>query len=216
MVSDRTELRTRHRGRSRPSERAERGRHRQRLPLPGRVHDRAGRAKDAPADRALRFLSPSGAQLRRRAGIHDRPGRGARRHHPLRHGGGRRRRASAHPLGLGADSQGFWSRGRRALRTRYLSTRLAFGRIPALCPSRVALPSPTRRRIAQAEDPAAMRRELEAQLARTRSPYPAAESFAVHDIIDPRDTRRALSEWVEWIQPALETLKGPTRFTMRP
>ena len=57
-----------------------------------------------------------------------------------------------------------------------------------------------RRRIAQAEDPAAMRRELETQLARTRSPYPAAESFAVHDIIDPRETRPALCEWVEWIQ----------------
>ena len=73
-----------------------------------------------------------------------------------------------------------------------------------------------RRRIAQAEDPAAMRRELETQLARTRSPYPAAESFAVHDIIDPRETRPALCEWVEWIQPALETLEGPVRFTMRP
>lgn len=73
-----------------------------------------------------------------------------------------------------------------------------------------------RRRIAEAEDPAAMRRELEAQLAQSRSPYPAAESFAVHDIIDPRETRPALCEWVEWIQPALETLRGPARFTMRP
>ena len=73
-----------------------------------------------------------------------------------------------------------------------------------------------RRRIAEAPDPAGMRRELERQLARTRSPYPAAESFAVHDLIDPRETRPALCEWVEWIQPALETLKGPTRFTMRP
>ena len=73
-----------------------------------------------------------------------------------------------------------------------------------------------RRRIAQAEDPAAMRRDLERQLARSRSPYPAAESFAVHDIIDPRETRPALCEWVEWIQGALETSVGPIRFNMRP
>ena len=73
-----------------------------------------------------------------------------------------------------------------------------------------------RRRIAQAADPAGMRRALEEQLARSRSPYPAAESFAVHDLIDPRETRPALCDWVEWIQPLLKTLTGPVRFGMRP
>ena len=73
-----------------------------------------------------------------------------------------------------------------------------------------------RRQIAQADDPDAMRAELEAKLAAARKPYPAAESFAVHDLIDPRETRPRLCEWVEWIQPRLDDLTGPVRFPMRP
>ena len=73
-----------------------------------------------------------------------------------------------------------------------------------------------RRQIAEADNPDAMRRELEQKLAASRSPYPPAESFAVHDLIDPRETRPALCEWVEWIQPKLAELRGSTRFTMRP
>ena len=73
-----------------------------------------------------------------------------------------------------------------------------------------------RRKIAAAEDPIAMRRELEQELANARSPYPAAESFAVHELIDPRETRPALCQWIDWIQPRLDTLTGPTSFGMRP
>jgi acetyl-CoA carboxylase carboxyltransferase component len=73
-----------------------------------------------------------------------------------------------------------------------------------------------RRQIAQAEDPDALRAELEERFAATRKPYPKAESFAVHDLIDPRETRPMLCEWVDWIQPKLRALSGPTRFTMRP
>jgi acetyl-CoA carboxylase carboxyltransferase component len=73
-----------------------------------------------------------------------------------------------------------------------------------------------RRQIAAAADPDALRAELEDKLAAQRRPYPKAESFSVHDLIDPRDTRPMLCEWVEWIQPKLETLTGPARFTMRP
>ncbi len=72
------------------------------------------------------------------------------------------------------------------------------------------------RDIAAAADPEARRRELEERFAAARNPFGAAESFAVHDIIDPRETRPMLCEWVEWIQPRLETLIGETRFTMRP
>ena len=72
------------------------------------------------------------------------------------------------------------------------------------------------RDIAAAADPEARRRELEEQFAALRNPYQAAESFAVHDIIDPRETRPLLCEWVEWIQPRLEGLLGETRFMMRP
>ncbi len=63
-----------------------------------------------------------------------------------------------------------------------------------------------RREIAAAADPEAKRQELEEQLAARRSPFPRAELFAVHDLIDPRRTRPALSEWLESTQPLLRQL----------
>jgi acetyl-CoA carboxylase carboxyltransferase component len=72
------------------------------------------------------------------------------------------------------------------------------------------------REIAAADDPDAKRAELENQLRGSRSPFPRAESFAVHELIDPRETRPVLCEWIDWIQPQLDTLVGPVRFGMRP
>ena len=72
------------------------------------------------------------------------------------------------------------------------------------------------REIAAAADPEAARRELEERLRSARSPYPRAESFAVHELIDPRETRPMLCRWVDWIQPQLDDLTGPTRFPIRP
>lgn len=72
------------------------------------------------------------------------------------------------------------------------------------------------REIAAAPDPEAKRRELEDRLREARSPFPRAESFAVHELIDPRETRPVLCEWIEWIQPQLDTLVGPTQFPARP
>jgi acetyl-CoA carboxylase carboxyltransferase component len=72
------------------------------------------------------------------------------------------------------------------------------------------------RDIAAAADPDARRRELEERMEKTRNPYAAAESFAVHDMIDPRETRPRLCEWIEWIQPRLDGLSGTTRFALRP
>ena len=72
------------------------------------------------------------------------------------------------------------------------------------------------REIAAAADPDAKRKELEDKLREGRSPFPRAESFAVHELIDPRETRPMLCEWVDWIQPLLDDLKGPVRFGMRP
>ncbi|MCP5179327.1 MAG: propionyl-CoA carboxylase [Pseudomonadales bacterium] len=73
-----------------------------------------------------------------------------------------------------------------------------------------------RKEIAAAEDPDAKRRELEDMMRARRNPYSRAESFSVHELIDPRETRPFLSQWVEWIQPLLEGLKGPVRFSIRP
>lgn len=72
------------------------------------------------------------------------------------------------------------------------------------------------REIAAADDPEAKRRELEDALRAGRLPFARAESFAVHELIDPRETRPMLCRWVERIQPLLETLVGPVRFGFRP
>jgi acetyl-CoA carboxylase carboxyltransferase component len=72
------------------------------------------------------------------------------------------------------------------------------------------------REIAAAEDPDAKRRELEDSLRANRSPFSRAESFAVHELIDPRETRPMLCRWIDWIQPRLDALTGPVRFGMRP
>jgi acetyl-CoA carboxylase carboxyltransferase component len=72
------------------------------------------------------------------------------------------------------------------------------------------------REIAAAEDPEAKRKEIEDRMRQARSPFPRAESFSVHELIDPRETRPVLAEWVDWIQPQLETLPGEVHFPMRP
>ena len=68
------------------------------------------------------------------------------------------------------------------------------------------------REIAAAADPDARRRELEEQLAARQSPFPRAEPFTVHELIDPRDTRPMLCRWIDWSQPLL----GPSAFSARP
>lgn len=51
--------------------------------------------------------------------------------------------------------------------------------------------------IEAAPDPAARRAELEAHYLALTSPFRTAEKFGVLDIIDPRETRRVLCDWVE-------------------
>jgi len=62
------------------------------------------------------------------------------------------------------------------------------------------------REIAAHPDPEARRRELEAEMASRQSPAARAESFAMHDLIDPRETRPALADWIARVQPLLPTL----------
>jgi acetyl-CoA carboxylase carboxyltransferase component len=73
-----------------------------------------------------------------------------------------------------------------------------------------------RREIAAAPDPEARRRELEDAFAAGRSAFPRAESFGVHDLIDPRRTRPVLCDWIDWIQPLLREHVGVKRHTIRP
>ena len=53
-----------------------------------------------------------------------------------------------------------------------------------------------RREIENAPDPDAHRARIEQRLIALRSVFSAAEAFAVEDIIDPRDTRQMLAEWL--------------------
>jgi acetyl-CoA carboxylase carboxyltransferase component len=52
-----------------------------------------------------------------------------------------------------------------------------------------------RRELEQAEDPVALRAEIEARLNAVRSPFRTAERFGIEEIIDPRDTRPLLCDW---------------------
>ena len=65
-----------------------------------------------------------------------------------------------------------------------------------------------------APDPQAKLTEIEDRLNKLRSPFRSAETFWVEEIIDPRDTRKLLCEFVRLAEPLLTP--GPSAFTMRP
>ena len=73
-----------------------------------------------------------------------------------------------------------------------------------------------RRDIEASPDPAARRRELEAKLDTMRSPFRTAEAFGIEEIIDPRDTRPLLCEWVATAYDLLPAELGPKRRGVRP
>jgi hypothetical protein len=49
-----------------------------------------------------------------------------------------------------------------------------------------------------------------------RSPFRTAEAFNAEDIIDPRQTRPVLCEWISLAARVLPTLVGPRTRHMRP
>ena len=61
-----------------------------------------------------------------------------------------------------------------------------------------------KKEIAEAPNPEAKRKEIEQRLAKNQDPFPRAETFSVHEIIDPRETREYLSNWIERVQPQLK------------
>jgi acetyl-CoA carboxylase carboxyltransferase component len=66
----------------------------------------------------------------------------------------------------------------------------------------------------QAENPEALRREIEARLNAVRSPFRTAEAFLVEEIVDPRDTRPLLCEFANLAAPLRRT--GRSAFFLRP
>jgi acetyl-CoA carboxylase carboxyltransferase component len=73
-----------------------------------------------------------------------------------------------------------------------------------------------KRDIAAAADPEGLRRELEERLGAMRSPFRTAEIFGVEEIIDPRDTRGLLCDWVETAYRLLPSELGRKSRGMRP
>ena len=73
-----------------------------------------------------------------------------------------------------------------------------------------------KKEIEQAENPEKKRKELEELLSRRSSPYPRAENFSVHELIDPRETRPKLISWIELAIKSQIPLKEPYKTIMLP
>ncbi|MFN0088912.1 MAG: carboxyl transferase domain-containing protein [Acidimicrobiales bacterium] len=69
-----------------------------------------------------------------------------------------------------------------------------------------------KRQLAEAEDPAALRAELEARIESARGPLGPLSKFQMEEMIDPRDTRRLVCEWVD---TAYRLVSQPARLAPR-
>jgi len=67
-----------------------------------------------------------------------------------------------------------------------------------------------RREIENAPDPDAKRKEIEDRLNELRSPFRTAHAFAVEELIDPRDTRPLLVDFIREAQTAIAGQLGQT------
>ena len=67
-----------------------------------------------------------------------------------------------------------------------------------------------RREIDNAPDPDAKLAEIENRLQALASPFRTAETFSIEDIIDPRDTRKLLVDFVDMAQRVVQSQLGPT------
>jgi len=66
-----------------------------------------------------------------------------------------------------------------------------------------------RREIESAPDPAQREKEIEEELRQLASPFRTAEAFATEDLIDPRETRPYLCQFIDALQGRLRTQLGP-------
>jgi acetyl-CoA carboxylase carboxyltransferase component len=70
-----------------------------------------------------------------------------------------------------------------------------------------------KRQLAEAEDPVALRAEINARIESARGPLGPLSRFQIEEIIDPRDTRRLVCAWVE---NAYRLAAQPDRLGPRP
>ncbi|HVN01288.1 MAG TPA: carboxyl transferase domain-containing protein [Caulobacteraceae bacterium] len=75
-----------------------------------------------------------------------------------------------------------------------------------------------RRQLAEAADPAALRAEINARIESARGPIGPLNRFQMEEMIDPRDTRRLVCEWLEnaWRLISLPQRLGPRPLGFRP
>jgi acetyl-CoA carboxylase carboxyltransferase component len=66
-----------------------------------------------------------------------------------------------------------------------------------------------RRVIAESDDPETTQKEIEAKLGALSSPFRTAEAFNIEEIMDPRDTRPMVCEFIDMAQAVLQTQLGP-------
>jgi acetyl-CoA carboxylase carboxyltransferase component len=73
-----------------------------------------------------------------------------------------------------------------------------------------------RRELEAADDPVRLKAEISARLEAVRSPFRTAESFMVEKLIDPRDTRPLLTDWIGDAYRLVATELGPKGRPARP
>ena len=73
-----------------------------------------------------------------------------------------------------------------------------------------------KRIIEASEDPEKLRAQIEQKLEEVTSPFLTAEIFGVEDLIDPRETRPLLCQWIENAYRLLPSELGPKKRGMRP
>jgi acetyl/propionyl-CoA carboxylase alpha subunit/acetyl-CoA carboxylase carboxyltransferase component len=73
-----------------------------------------------------------------------------------------------------------------------------------------------KRQLAEAADPAALRAEINARIESARGPLGPLSRFQIEEMIDPRDTRRLVCEWVELAYDIVRTQLGPRAIAFRP
>jgi len=66
-----------------------------------------------------------------------------------------------------------------------------------------------KRVISEADDPEAKEKEIERKLNALTSPFRTAEALNIEEIMDPRDTRPMLCDFVEMAQLVLQNQLGP-------
>ena len=73
-----------------------------------------------------------------------------------------------------------------------------------------------KKEIEEADNPEEKRKELEELLSKRSNPFPRAENFSVHELIDPRETRPKLISWIELAIKSQDPLVEPYKTMMLP